>query len=240
MAADDYELSTHPDHIPRTVKELKRLRDIALEIDRAQDISEESKKMAEESKKPEELKYVAGLKDSGTRKDFGAGAQKEGSQSEYIRKGAYHLAPIYPDRRVNGIYAKGSIKYAPRNWEKGIPLAALANSAMHHWNQFWDGEIDEDHLHQCIWNLKGISETIRRINMGELPATLNDMPGHTCNPEKYRAPGPACALDDENDREKREALQALKGKSEEEAFGRKLTKEERFIPFVYTDKPEDF
>lgn len=131
---------------------------------------------------------ISGLKDGGTRQTYGTGAQKEDS-SKTLGKGAYHLLPRNPIHRVSEIYRKGAIKYDARNWEKGIPLSRMLDSAMRHLFQFADGQADEDHLHQCIWNLFGISETIERINRGILPASLQDLPSNPIPGQKFRQPG---------------------------------------------------
>lgn len=162
------------------------------------------------------------LKDGGTRQTYGSGAQKEDS-SKTEGKGAFHLVPFAPLQRVAEVWRKGAVKYAPRNWQKGIALSRFVDSGLRHGSQAGlSGKIDEDHLAQCVWNFMALIWTIDQINRGNLPATLNDLPsdGHPDDPH-YRAAGPAIGLKEDQ-----------KGLPEEEVWGRKLTPQERYIPFV--------
>jgi hypothetical protein len=142
------------------------------------------------------------LKDGGTRKTYSTGAQKE-DDSKTEGKGAYHLLPQYPIRRVAEIYRKGAMKYSARNWEKGIPLARSLDSAERHLAQFHEGMEDEDHLHQAIWNLFAISHTMEMIRRGRLPEELNDLPSYGPTDEKgqlefgWREPGPGLNEDED-------------------------------------------
>lgn len=166
-----------------------------------------------------------GLKDGGTRQTYGSGAQKEDS-SKTAGKGAFHLLPFMPLLRSAEIWRKGAVKYAPRNWEKGIALSRFVDSGLRHLAQCGlEGKIDEDHLHQGLWNFMALSWTIDRINRGLLPATLNDLPGAGKEGQPgYRKDGPAIELEEEQ-----------KGLPEEEVWGRRLTQEERYIPFMEND-----
>lgn len=132
------------------------------------------------------------LQDGGSRKTYATGAQKE-DDTKCEGKGAYHLLPQGPIRRVAEIYRKGAMKYSARNWEKGIPLSRLLDSAERHLAQFHEGMEDEDHIHQAIWNLIGISHTMDMIKRKQLPAELNDLPsyGENGTPVEVR-PGLIC------------------------------------------------
>lgn len=145
---------------------------------------------------------VLSLNDGGSRKTYNTGAQKE-DDSKCEGKGAYHLLPQHPIRRVSEIYRKGAIKYAARNWEKGIPISRVLDSAQRHLAQFVEGMEDEDHLHQAIWNLFAISHYLEMIRRGILPAELNDLPSYGVNGipvevrpgyvvDKWRAKGEGC------------------------------------------------
>jgi len=118
---------------------------------------------------------MADLLDGGTRQTYSTGAQKEDA-SKTEGKGAYHLLPQSPLRKLAEIYRKGSIKYAARNWEKGIPLSRFLDSAERHLSQFHEGMENEDHLHQAIWCLVGLSWTAEQIKRGLLPEELDDLP----------------------------------------------------------------
>jgi hypothetical protein len=140
-----------------------------------------------------------GLQDGGTRKTYSTGAQKEDS-SKTEGKGAYHLLPFHPIRRVAEIYRKGAMKYSPYNWQKGIPLSRFLDSAKRHLDQFCEGLIDEDHLHQSIWNLFAISHTMEMIERGLLPKELNDLPSYgPPGDQNYRDPGPGFDLDNKEE-----------------------------------------
>ena len=143
---------------------------------------------------PEDLeRQTYELKDSGERHTFQTGAVRE-SAAGIEGKGAYHLLPVHPIRRVAEIYRKGALKYADRNWEKGLPLSSFLNSAKGHLDQFVEGMEDEDHLHQCIWNLMGISHTMEMIRRGLLPEELNDLPSYGVDGvELYIRPGLTCS-----------------------------------------------
>lgn len=128
----------------------------------------------EDKKGLKQLKQMLNLQDGGTRKTYSTGAQKE-DDSKTEGKGAYHLLPQYPIRRVAEIYRLGAQKYSPFNWMKGLPLSRLLDSAMRHTAQFAEGMEDEDHLHMAIWNLMGLSWTLEQIKRGKLPEELNDL-----------------------------------------------------------------
>lgn len=56
-------------------------------------------------------------------------------------------------RRLALTYGEGSLKYSPRNWQKGFPESVLVNHAMAHIVQYLDGDTSEDHLAHAVWNL---------------------------------------------------------------------------------------
>lgn len=115
------------------------------------------------------------LKDGGTRQTYSTGAQKE-SQEDTIEKGRFDLLPPHPLMEVAKIYAAGAKKYQDRNWQKGIPLSRFLDSALRHLFQFIEGKEDENHLHQCLWNILGLSYTLEMTRKGVLPTELNDIP----------------------------------------------------------------
>ena len=119
----------------------------------------------------------SGLKDGGSRKTYSTGAQKEDS-SKTEGKGAYHLLPTYPIRRLAEIYRKGAQKYSSRNWEKGIPLSRFLDSAKRHLDKYAEGMMDEEHDAQAFWNIAGLIHTAEMIRRGLLPAELDDLPSY--------------------------------------------------------------
>ena len=114
------------------------------------------------------------LKDSGERKVFETGAQRDMSEG----KGRYDLiSPIFT-KRLAVVMEKGANKYSARNWEKGMPLSRFIDSAKRHIDQFLEGKRDEDHAAQAAFNLMGLIHTEEMIKRGILPAELNDLPDY--------------------------------------------------------------
>lgn len=117
-----------------------------------------------------------GIKDSGARRDFATGAQRDrgvGNSKQYRR---YDLLPVHAMHRLAVWYGKGAAKYSARNWEKGMPLSEYHNSAEAHRMKMLAGYTDEDHLSAWIWNVACFVETKERIELGLLPKELDDMP----------------------------------------------------------------
>jgi len=112
------------------------------------------------------------LKDSGERRAVSTGAVRDRAQG----KGRYDLIPFF------GLYSlalqleRGGIKYADRNWEKGMPLSWFADAASRHLAKFIAGFDDEPHLDAAQWNLACLAEGRERIKRGLWPAELDDLP----------------------------------------------------------------
>ena len=135
------------------------------------------KSMTDEKKKSYEIK------DSGTRKKFRTGAQRDLSSD----KGRFDLLPCQAIRALAIHYELGANKYDARNWEKGIPVSRFLDSAMRHIFQFLDGEDDgENHLVSALWNIASCYETILRIQQGRLPEELYDLPRNIPLPLVYK------------------------------------------------------
>jgi hypothetical protein len=121
------------------------------------------------------------IKDSGQRRDFKTGAVRDMASG----KGRFDLIPWEVIRALAIHYEKGCLKYGDRNWEKGIPVHSFLDSAMRHSAQVIDGCDDENHLIASIWNLVCAYQTILRIQRGELPAELYDLPRKVKLPFPY-------------------------------------------------------
>jgi hypothetical protein len=125
--------------------------------------------------KPED----AVIKDSGERRTFDTGAQRDRG----TMKGRPDLRAVHALNRYDRWNEKGAKKYAARNWEKGMPLSEFFNSAQRHMDKLLAGYTDEDHAAAALWNIKHFLETEYRIEQGLLPKELDDMPktfaGHT-------------------------------------------------------------
>lgn len=73
--------------------------------------------------------------------------------------------------RIGWVFSKGAERYGQRNWEKGMPFSRYLASAERHLMQFKQGDTDEDHLAQVVWNLCAI---LHHQEVG--PPGLDDLP----------------------------------------------------------------
>lgn len=112
------------------------------------------------------------LKDTGERRTFDTGAQRDRG----TLKGRPDLRPVHALHRLDLHMEKGALKYDSRNWEKGMPLSEFFNSATRHAEKLLAGYTDEDHAAAWLWNVACFIETEHRIRKGLLPAELDDMP----------------------------------------------------------------
>lgn len=91
------------------------------------------------------------LHDSGTRREFETGAARDMG----VGKGRCDLLPACALLRLARHYEAGAEKYEARNWEKGIPVSVMLDSATRHLLKYLDGRQDEDHLCAAAWNILG-------------------------------------------------------------------------------------
>lgn len=124
------------------------------------------------------------IKDSGERTKFKTGAVRDLRSG----KGRFDLVPPAPIRALAIHFEKGAKKYGPRNWEKGIPLSKFLDSAERHLQEIKEGMNDENHPISALWNLVCYYETLLRIQNGELPKSLDDMPRKITLPNPYKKP----------------------------------------------------
>jgi hypothetical protein len=92
------------------------------------------------------------LKDSGHRRQFETGAVRDRAAG----KGRYDLLSTQMLMRLARHYEAGAIKYADRNWEKGMPISVYVDAAMRHLVKYIAGWNDEDHLAAVVWNIAAI------------------------------------------------------------------------------------
>lgn len=111
-------------------------------------------------------------KDSGKHERFSTGAQRD----DRAGKGRYDLLPCAALRRLAQVYERGSVKYAARNWELGMPTHLFMDSALRHTFQYLEGKRDEDHLAQAVFNLMALIEYDERMKAGRMDPSLNDLP----------------------------------------------------------------
>jgi hypothetical protein len=121
--------------------------------------------------------------DGGVRDVTAAGGERESA----IGKGRFDLLPPTALLRLAQHYENGARKYAPRNWEKGLPLSRFIDSAFRHLVQFMDGDREEDHLAAVLWNIAGYIQTEEWIRRGCLPAVLNDTPWEDSVPKEEKS-----------------------------------------------------
>ena len=120
----------------------------------------------------EECKH-GGMTDSGERITYGDGmAMREPS----IGKGRYDLISPFATKRLAEWLEKGAIKYAPRNWEKGMPFSRYVDSAKRHLEKYIMGMTDEDHLAAICFNIFAIMhhEELGQTHLDDMPHYLKE------------------------------------------------------------------
>lgn len=124
------------------------------------------------------------MNDSGNRTEFANGMVREVNPE----KPAFHLMmPLgvpYDEQfltRIAKHMQKGALKYADRNWEKGISLEVLERaraSAMRHMIQWMSDETDEDHAAAVFFNLMQAEYVKYKLKEQEIESQrLSDRPG---------------------------------------------------------------
>lgn len=94
-------------------------------------------------------------KDSGERQQFASGMKRDVTEGKI----AYHLirsGPMY--RRWAELMTRGAVKYNEDNWMKADSEEELERfkvSATRHFEQWFDGDDDEDHAAAVIFNMNG-------------------------------------------------------------------------------------
>lgn len=124
---------------------------------------------------------IAGkIDDSGGRITYGDGmAMREPSTG----KGRYDLVSPFATRRLAEWMELGAEKYAPHNWEKGIPFSRYVDSAKRHLDKFVMGLDDEDHLAAAAFNIFAIMHH-QELGQDELDDMPHYLTGKKSNREK--------------------------------------------------------
>lgn len=123
---------------------------------------------------------MSGMQDGGKRIDYGEGkAIREPTDG----KGRFDLVTPFGMMRPAKWYELGSHKYAPRNWEKGMPFSRYVDSALRHIFKFIMGMQDEDQLSAAVWNLLCIihHEELGQTELDDMPHYLSDKEEHNEN-----------------------------------------------------------
>lgn len=68
-------------------------------------------------------------------------------------KGRMDLLPMCSLLRISKHMEDALTHYPERNWEKGLPMHSILDSAMRHLAKYMDGWTDEDHLCAAATNL---------------------------------------------------------------------------------------
>lgn len=68
-------------------------------------------------------------------------------------KGRTDLLPMCALLRVSRHMEDALTHYPERNWERGLPMHSMLDSAMRHLMKYMDGQNDEDHLCAAATNL---------------------------------------------------------------------------------------
>jgi hypothetical protein len=112
--------------------------------------------------------------------DYGTGAHRDNRRG----KGALKWIPWDALFLVSRIYEEGNIGRSAdgtgndRNWENGMPIDDLLQSAMNHITVYIAGDRSEPHLPQAAWNVINAIAMSIWIYMGWRPAILNRLPNH--------------------------------------------------------------
>lgn len=80
--------------------------------------------------------------------------------------------------RLAIVYEKGAQKYHDRNWEKGMPIGRILDSALRHLTQAREGLNDEDHLGHALWNVTAAMHIEEMIERGNLSEEFYDLPNY--------------------------------------------------------------
>ena len=94
------------------------------------------------------------LPNSGKQQQFDSGAVRDTHEG----KGRYDLIPAGALKAVAIRYQQGAEAYGERNWEKGMPVGRLIDSAIRHLYAHLSGCRKEDHLSAAAWNALGAHE----------------------------------------------------------------------------------
>ena len=111
------------------------------------------------------------VKNSGKVRKMKSGVKRDRSKG----KGRYDLLPPEAIRRLAKHYENGAKIYGDRNWEIGMPLSWLIDSALRHIFQILERDQSEDHAAAALWNIAGFITMQERIEKGDLLKELDDL-----------------------------------------------------------------
>lgn len=115
------------------------------------------------------------LKQSGSNESFASGAVRDTSTD----KPRPDLISPFAEERLGHWLRLGAVRYADRNWERGMPMSRCLASLCRHVMKYKQGLTDEDHLAAIMFNAMAIIHYEEMIARGVLPKELNDLPNYT-------------------------------------------------------------
>lgn len=90
-------------------------------------------------------------------------------------KGRMDLLPMCALLRVSKHMEDALTHYPERNWEKGLPMHSMLDSALRHLVKYMDGQTDEDHLCSATTNLLMAMWTEEKMpNRQDIPSRIKD------------------------------------------------------------------
>lgn len=99
-------------------------------------------------------------------------------------KGRMDLIPWCAILRASRHMENSLANYPERNWEKGLPMHSMIDSAMRHLAKYLDGQRDEDHLCAAAVNLLMAMWTEEKMpHLQDIPSRLP--PGYCPSPVAY-------------------------------------------------------
>ena len=96
-------------------------------------------------------------------------------------KGRMDLLPMCALLRISKHMEDALTHYPERNWEKGLPMHSMIDSAMRHLAKYMDGQTDEDHLSAAATNLLMAMWTEeKKPDLQDIPARLHKTDDISC------------------------------------------------------------
>lgn len=120
-------------------------------------------------------KYTFDICDGGSIIDDGATTMYQTGAVRHVsgNKGRCDLLPMCALLRISHHMEDSLSNYPERNWEKGMPMHNMLDSAMRHLFKYMDGQIDEDHLAAAATNILMAMYTEEKLpDMQDIPARL--------------------------------------------------------------------
>ena len=127
------------------------------------------------------------INDTGQRVESTTGALSDPGHSQI----AFELLSPFSLFDLATWLGKGAEKYAPRNWEKGIPFSVCIGKLFRHAAKFQMGLTDEDHLSAVGFWWHALAHYREMIVKGVLPANLDDLPKYKLPAKTETVPGQA-------------------------------------------------